>query len=169
MFETPCLFISSLGSAQVNLSLAAGLSLALLARASQWPCWLGPLIGLAGSGLSMPLLARASNWPCWLGPLIGFVKLGPLIGFVKPDRRFSNTGGQVSLNRGVEVTGSYWESLDRILWSNGTIIYKETGVTEEAEIMFGSVGQGGTISLLPKLGEEAVDMDLLRSLNINTN
>ena len=40
----------------------------------------------------MALLARASNWPCWLGPLIGFVKLGPLIGFVKPDSRFSNTG-----------------------------------------------------------------------------
>ena len=78
-------------------------------------------------------------------------------------------GGQVSLDRGVEVTGSYWESLDRILWSNGTIIYKETGVTEEAEIMFGSVGQGGTISLLPELGEEAVNMDLLRSLNINKN
>lgn len=78
-------------------------------------------------------------------------------------------GGQVSLDTGVGVTGSYWESLDRVIWSNGTIIYKETGVTEEAEIMFGSVGEGGIISLLPELGEEAVDMELLRSLNINTN
>ena len=78
-------------------------------------------------------------------------------------------GGQVSLDRGVEVTGSYWESLDRIIWSNGTIIYKETGVTEQAEIMFGSVGEGGIISLLPELGGEAVDMELLRSLNINRN
>ena len=76
-------------------------------------------------------------------------------------------GGQVRLDRGVEVTGSYWESLDRILWSNGTILYKGTGVMEEAQLMFGSVGESGTISLLPELGEEAVDMDLLRSLNIN--
>ena len=76
-------------------------------------------------------------------------------------------GGQVSPDRGVEVTGSYWESLDRILWSNGTILYKMTGAREEGEVMFGTLGRAGTVTPLPQLENVSLDLETLRVLNIN--
>ena len=33
-------------------------------------------------------------------------------------------GGLVSLDSGIEVQGIYWENLDRIIYTNGTIVYK---------------------------------------------
>ena len=76
-------------------------------------------------------------------------------------------GGQVRLDKGVEVEGSYWENMDRIIYNNGTIVYKETDVREKGEIMFGTVSDNGNIDLLPKLDDEIVTIDLLRSLDIN--
>ena len=72
-------------------------------------------------------------------------------------------GGQVSLDRGVEVEGSYWENMDRVIYNNGTIEYKMTGVMEEGEVMFGTVGEQGTINLVPEID----NIDVLRTLNIN--
>ena len=76
-------------------------------------------------------------------------------------------GGQVSLDRGVEVEGSYWENMDRVIYNNGTIVYKGTEVVEEGEVLFGTVGDQGTINLLPELDNVTLNMNVLRSLNIN--
>ena len=77
-------------------------------------------------------------------------------------------GGLVSLQPGVGARGSFWENMDRVIHSNGTILYKGTGVREQAQLVFGSVGAGGAVSLLPSLGNTTVTMELLRSLDINT-
>jgi hypothetical protein len=49
------------------------------------------------------------------------------------------------------VEGAYWESLDRVVYSNGTIMYRGTGVTEQAIVIFGTVGGGGAIAPLPHI------------------
>ena len=77
-------------------------------------------------------------------------------------------GGLVSLEPGVGARGSFWENMDRVIHTNGTILYKGTGVREQAQLVYGSVGAGGAVSLLPSLGNTAVTMELLRSLDINT-
>ena len=76
-------------------------------------------------------------------------------------------GGLVHLDRGVEVEGVYWESLDRILYENGTIRYKAVDIGEAATVVFGTVGGGGAVTTIPDIGETAVTLDLLRSLNLN--
>ena len=76
-------------------------------------------------------------------------------------------GGQVRLDTGVDVEGSYWENMDRIIYNNGTIVYKGTDIIEKGEIKFGTVSDTGNIDLLPQLDDEIVTMGLLRSLNIN--
>ena len=75
---------------------------------------------------------------------------------------------QVSLDAGVEVEGSYWENMDRIIFNNGTIIYKNTDITETADIKFGTVTESGNINMLPEIDDETVTLDLLRSMNINS-
>ena len=75
---------------------------------------------------------------------------------------------QISLDAGVEVEGSYWENMDRIIYNNGAIIYKNTDITETADIKFGTVTESGNINMLPEIDDETVTLDLLRSMNINS-
>ena len=63
-------------------------------------------------------------------------------------------------------SGIYWESPDRILYENGTIVYKSTGMEEKAKIAYGSVNKQGVINLIPEIGERKTSLRLLRSLNI---
>jgi hypothetical protein len=52
------------------------------------------------------------------------------------------------------VEGAYWQSLDRTVYSNGTILYAGTGVEEQAVLLYGTVGAGGAITALPHIQEE---------------
>ena len=76
-------------------------------------------------------------------------------------------GGQVSLDQGVQVEGSYWENMDRKLFNNGTIIYKGTNVVENGKVLFGTVDDSGNIKILSNIGNSTMDINLLRSLDIN--
>ena len=76
-------------------------------------------------------------------------------------------GGVVSLDTGVEVEGIYWENLDRIIYTNGSIVYKGTGVEEVGAVVYGTVGDGGAITVLPEISDYPVDISLLRSINNN--
>ena len=111
-------------------------------------------------------------------------------------------GGEVSLDPGMEVSGIFWENMDRhgciffiilrgnswhyknlgariswkniqythvdrIIHTNGTIVYKVTGSVEEGEVIFGTLGRAGTVSVLPQHGNVALDLETLRFLNIN--
>ena len=76
-------------------------------------------------------------------------------------------GGEVSLDPGMETTGIYWENMDRIIHTNGTIVYKVTGSVEEGEVMFGTLGRAGTVTALPQLGNVSLHLETLRFLNIN--
>ena len=76
-------------------------------------------------------------------------------------------GGEVSLDPGLEVSGIYWENMDRIIHTNGTIVYKVTGSVEEGEVMFGTLGRAGTVTALPQLGNVSLHLETLRFLNIN--
>ena len=76
-------------------------------------------------------------------------------------------GGEVSLDPGLEVSGIYWENLDRIVHTNGTIVYKVTGAVEQGEVVFGTEGEAGTINPLPQMEDVPLDLDTLRFLNIN--
>ena len=51
----------------------------------------------------------------------------------------------------LQVEGAYWQSLDRRVYSNGTILYEGTGVVEESVLIFGTVGGGGAITPLPHI------------------
>ena len=74
----------------------------------------------------------------------------------------------MKLDKGLEVEGMYWENIDRRVYTNGTIEYKVGGVVEEGTLVVGTLGKGGSVSLLPTPeGEEKVDISILRSLNIN--
>ena len=75
--------------------------------------------------------------------------------------------GNILLNDGMEIRGVYFESEDRILYDNGTIIYKITGTTEIAQIDYASVDENGNVHLLPPdlLGQKP-NMELFRSLNV---
>ena len=76
-------------------------------------------------------------------------------------------GGQVSLDPGLEVAGIFWENLDRIIHTNGTILYKLTGAVEKGEVMFGTLGEAGTVNVLPQMDSIPMDLETLRFLNIN--
>ena len=62
--------------------------------------------------------------------------------------------------------GVYFESEDRILYDNGTIIYKLTETTEIAQIDYATVDQNGNVHLLPDLLGQKPNMELFRSLNV---
>jgi hypothetical protein len=76
--------------------------------------------------------------------------------------------GNVLLNDGVDVEGVYWESPDRALFDNGTIVYKVTKVVETAQIGYGTINPQGVVSLLPKIGKQKTNIRLLRSLNVKS-
>ena len=76
-------------------------------------------------------------------------------------------GGEVSLDPGLEVSGIYWENMDRILHTNGTIIYKVTGAVEQGKVLFGTLGDTGAINFLPEMDNIPMDLETLRFLNIN--
>ena len=76
-------------------------------------------------------------------------------------------GGEVSLDPGLEVSGIYWENMDRILHTNGTIIYKLTGAVEQGRVLFGTLGDTGAINFLPEMDNIPMDLETLRFLNIN--
>ena len=76
-------------------------------------------------------------------------------------------GGEVSLDPGMETAGIYWENMDRIIHTNGTIVYKVTGALEEGEVSFGTLGRAGTVTALPQLEDVSLDLETLRVLNIN--
>jgi hypothetical protein len=50
-----------------------------------------------------------------------------------------------------QVEGIYWQSLDRTVFTNGTILYTGTGVVEQAILLYGTVGTGGAITALPHI------------------
>jgi hypothetical protein len=52
------------------------------------------------------------------------------------------------------MEGAYWQSLDRTVYSNGTILYAGTGVEEQAVLLYGTVGAGGAITALPHIQAE---------------
>ncbi len=52
------------------------------------------------------------------------------------------------------MEGAYWQSLDRTVYSNGTILYAGTGVEEQAVLLYGTVGAGGAITALPHIQGE---------------
>ena len=60
----------------------------------------------------------------------------------------------------------YFESEDRILYDNGTIIYKLTQTTEIAQIDYATADQNGNVHLLPDLLGQKPNMELFRSLNV---
>ena len=60
----------------------------------------------------------------------------------------------------------YFESEDRILCGNGTIIYKLTQTTEIAQIDYATADQNGNVHLLPDLLGQKPNMELFRSLNV---
>ena len=74
--------------------------------------------------------------------------------------------GDILLNEGVEVDGAYWESPERTLFENGTIIYKGLDLVDSAKIIFGSVSTDGVISSLPTINNQKVNLSLLKKLNI---
>ena len=66
----------------------------------------------------------------------------------------------------MEVPGVYFESEDRILYDNGTIIYKLTGTTEVSQILYATVDKDGNVHSLPDLLGQKPDMQLFRNLNV---
>jgi len=74
--------------------------------------------------------------------------------------------GRVFLNTGMEVRGAYWESPDRILYENGTIIYKVTETRENSEVVFATMDFEGRLSFLPKLGPYPASLSTFRDMNV---
>jgi len=50
-----------------------------------------------------------------------------------------------------QVEGVYWQSLDRTVFSNGTIRYSGTGVEEQAIVLYATLGGGGAVTPLPHI------------------
>ena len=107
------------------------------------------LLEKEGRRLVMVILPEAGGPPVTIG-----------VGHLLP-------GGEVSLDPGMEVTGIYWENMDRIIHTNGSILYKVTGAVEEGEVTFGTLGRAGAVTPLPQLGNISLDLQTLRFLNIN--
>ena len=136
------------------------------------------LLEKEGRRMVMVILPEAGGPPVTLG-----------VGHLLP-------GGEVSLDPGMEVSGIYWENMDRhgcicvystlfvgiwgqgffgriythvdrIIHTNGTIVYKVTGSVEKGEVIFGTLGRAGTVTVLPQHGNVALDLETLRFLNIN--
>ena len=82
------------------------------------------------------------------------------IGFVLVD-------GDILLNKGLEVEGVYWKSSDRTLFENGTIQYHTMDdMFDKGDIVFGTITGNGTISPLPYIDGQKIDLKVLRGLNI---
>ena len=74
----------------------------------------------------------------------------------------------MSLDPGVEVEGVYWENMDRLLYTNGTIVYKGTDIVEQGTVMYGTLGDQGNIEIININNyTDVIDMNVIRSLNIN--
>ena len=74
--------------------------------------------------------------------------------------------GSVYLNNGMEVEGAFLESTDRILYENGTIVYKLTNTQELGKVTYALLDRQGNLDYLPKLGDTPTSMPLFRSLDI---
>ena len=68
--------------------------------------------------------------------------------------------GEVWLNNGMEIEGIFWESPDRVLHENGTILYKLTKTTEQSQIVFATLDREGSFNKL-----QTGSLSLFRSLN----
>ena len=79
---------------------------------------------------------------------------------------FMLRGGRVMLDSGIEVEGVFWESIDRQIFDNGTMVYKQTGIVEQAKISYGTINGAGVVTLLPKINKRKTDLRVLRSINI---
>ena len=74
--------------------------------------------------------------------------------------------GSVYLNDGMEVKGAFFESTDRRLYENGTIVYKLTNTQEKGKVTYALLDSQGNLDYLPILGDTPTSMDLFRKLNI---
>ena len=70
--------------------------------------------------------------------------------------------GTVYLNNGMEIPGIFWESPDRILYENGTILYKLTQTQEIAEIVYATLDTEGAFDFLPPI---TASLENFRTLN----
>ena len=75
-------------------------------------------------------------------------------------------GGRVMLDPGIEVEGIFWESIDKKVFDNGTMVYKQTDIVEQADISYGIINNAGVITLLPKISKRKTDLRVLRSINV---
>ena len=73
--------------------------------------------------------------------------------------------GSVYLNDGMEVEGAFWESTDRRLYENGTIVYKLTETQELGKVTYALLEENGNLDYLPMLGDTPTSMNLFRRLN----
>lgn len=74
--------------------------------------------------------------------------------------------GDILLNKGIEINGAYWQSPERTLYENGTIVYKTIDLIDNAKIIFGSISNDGEIKLLPIINGQEVTLTMLKGLNI---
>jgi len=74
--------------------------------------------------------------------------------------------GSVYPNDGIEVEGAFFESTDRTLYENGTIVYKLTNTTELGKVTYALIDQEGNLDYLPRLGSTPTSMNLFRRLNV---
>ena len=74
--------------------------------------------------------------------------------------------GEILLNKGIEINGAYWQSQERTLYENGTIVYKTIDLIDNAKITFGSISNDGGIKLLPAINGQEVTLAMLKALNI---
>ena len=65
----------------------------------------------------------------------------------------------------MEVEGAFWESPDRRLYENGTIVYKLTETQEVGKVTYALLEQNGNLDYLPMLGDTKTSMHLFRRLN----
>ena len=74
--------------------------------------------------------------------------------------------GSVYLNDGIEIKGAFFESTDRRLYENGTIVYKLTNTQEKGKVTYALLDSKGNLDYLPRLGDTPTSMTLFRRLNI---
>ena len=74
--------------------------------------------------------------------------------------------GAVHLQPGLTHSGSFWQSQDRTVFTNGTILYRASGAVEQAGVEVGVVGPAGELQPLPgRLGGKNSTVDKLRQLH----
>ena len=77
--------------------------------------------------------------------------------------------GDILLNQGIEIQGAYWQSPERTLYENGTIVYRNIDLIDNAKITFSSVSIGGEMSPLPNINGQKVNLSMLKKLNIRNS